>query len=230
VIRGLALVALATVAMLDAGCVSHIAPYKPKRRTYDAGSFGSRPTATDGSLYAVGSPGLFEDKIATGIGDMLVIKIDERDLATSEADTKLDRDDATNYGIPSAIGLVAAIQKKYPGVDPASLFSTTSTQKFKGSGSTERSGRFSATLPVRVRQVLENGDLFVEGTKVTMVGAEERHIYMSGVVRRIDIAEDNTVPSSRVADAEIEYAGRGDISDTQRRGWLSRVLSKIWPF
>ena len=94
----------------------------------------------------------------------------------------------------------------------------------------ERKSTVMATLPVRVKQILPSGDLFIEGTKVVMVGAEEKHIYISGIVRKIDIAEDNTVPSSRVADAEIEYAGRGDISDTQRRGWLSRVLSKIWPF
>jgi flagellar L-ring protein precursor FlgH len=81
-----------------------------------------------------------------------------------------------------------------------------------------------------VRQILPSGDLFIEGTKVVMVGAEEKHIYLSGIVRRIDIADDNSVSSSRIADAEIEYAGRGDISDTQRRGWGSRVLSKLWPF
>jgi flagellar L-ring protein precursor FlgH len=63
-----------------------------------------------------------------------------------------------------------------------------------------------------------------------MVGHEEKHIYLSGIVRRIDIAEDNTVPSSRIADAEIEYTGRGDVSDTQRRGWLSRTIGKLWPF
>jgi flagellar L-ring protein precursor FlgH len=63
-----------------------------------------------------------------------------------------------------------------------------------------------------------------------MVGEEEHHIYVSGIVRRVDIADDDSVPSSRIADAEIEYTGRGDISDTQRRGWLSRTLSKLWPF
>jgi flagellar L-ring protein FlgH len=221
---------LAAVAVAGTGCVDHIAPYKAKRRTYDGGTFGRRPTATDGSLYAAGSPGLFEDKIAGQLGDILVIRIEERDLATQSADTKLDRQDATSYGLPAAIGLLGALKAKYPDVDPAALFSSTSSQKFAGNGATQRKGMFSATLPVRVMQVLDNGDLFVEGTKVTKVGAEEHHIYMSGVVRRIDIAEDNTVPSSRVADAEIEYVGRGDITDTQRRGWLSRILSKVWPF
>src|SRR5205085_10586344 len=103
-------------------------------------------------------------------------------------------------------------------------------QQFTGAGAVQRQGQVLATVPLRVRQILPSGDLFVEGTKVVMVGNEEKHIYLSGIVRRIDIAEDNTVPSSRIADAEIEYTGRGDVSDTQRRGWLSRAASKLWPF
>jgi len=212
------------------GCTSHIAPYKPKHRHLDAGEFGERNVAHSGSLYAEGQAGLFEDPVAGRIGDILVVKIDEKDLASNNADTKLDKSDDTSYGMPAAFGFIAALKAKYPDVDPAKLFATSSSQKFSGQGSTARSGQVSATLPVRVRQILPSGDLFVEGTKVVMVGAEEKHIYLSGIVRRIDIAEDNTVSSSRIADAEIEYTGRGDVSDTQRRGWASRALSKIWPF
>lgn len=228
--RALSIAAALAVAGAAAGCVDHIAPYHAKHRVYDGGHYARGPGPSDGSLYAAGAPGMFEDQIAGRVGDILVVRIDERDLATHEADTKLDRADDTSYGMPAAIGLLAALQKKYPDADPAALFGTTTSQKFKGAGSTQRRGTFSATLPVRVAQVLDNGDLFVEGTKVVMVGNEEHHIYLSGVVRRIDIADDDTVPSSRIADAEIEYVGRGDISDTQRRGWLSRILSKVWPF
>lgn len=218
------------VATLAIGCTTHIAPYKPKHRHFDAGEFGERNVAQDGSLYAEGQSGLFEDPVAGRVGDILVIKIDEKDLASNSADTKLDKSDDTSYGMPAAFGFVAALKKKYPDVDPSQLLATMSSQKFSGAGSTSRSGQVSATLPVRVRQILPSGDLFIEGTKVVMVGAEEKHIYVSGIVRRIDINEDNTISSSRIADAEIEYTGRGDISDTQRRGWASRALSKIWPF
>lgn len=218
------------VTLATTGCTSHIAPYKPKHRHFDAGEFGARNTAQDGSLYAEGQTGLFEDPVAGRIGDILVVKIDEKDLASNNADTKLDKSDDTQYGMPAAFGFIAALKAKYPDVDPAKLFATNSSQKFSGQGSTARSGQVSATLPVRVRQILPSGDLFVEGTKVVMVGAEEKHIYLSGIVRRIDINEDNTVSSSRIADAEIEYTGRGDITDTQRRSWGSRALSKIWPF
>jgi flagellar L-ring protein precursor FlgH len=158
------------------------------------------------------------------------VKIDERDVASHQADTKLNKSDATTYGMPAAVGLLAAVAAKYPGIDPAKLLATTSDQKFTGNGAVKREGTVTATLPVRVVQILPSGDLFVEGTKVVMVGAEEHHIYVSGIVRRVDIAEDDSVPSSRIAEAEIEYTGRGDLSDTQRRGWLARALSKLWPF
>jgi flagellar L-ring protein precursor FlgH len=220
--------ALLLVALV--GCTSHIAPYHSKHRKLDPGTFGSRSQPQNGSLYAEGAPGLFEDAVASRIGDILVIKIDEKDLASHQADTKLDKSDATTYGLPNAFGFITALQKKYPGIDPAKLFASTTDQKFTGNGQVQRQGQVTATLPVRVMQILPSGDLFIEGTKVVMVGEEEHHIYVSGVVRKIDIAEDDTIPSSRIADAEIEYTGRGDISDTQRRGWLGRLLSKIWPF
>jgi flagellar L-ring protein FlgH len=228
--RTIELISLSLAALLAAGCTTHIAPYRAKHRRLDAGEFGARAQPQGGSLFAEGAPGLFEDAVAGRVGDVLIIRIDEKDLATHQADTKLDKSDQTTYGIPAALGLVAALKAKYPDADPARLFSTASSQKFSGNGAVSRQGQVSATLPVRVRQILPSGDLFVEGTKVVMVGHEEKHIYLSGIVRRIDIAEDNTVPSSRIADAEIEYTGRGDISDTQRRGWLARVAGKLWPF
>ena len=213
-----------------AGCVSHVAPYHAKHRKYDPGSFGARSQPQNGSLYAEGAPGLFEDPNASRIGDILVVRIDEKDLASHQADTKLDKSDATTYGLPAAFGFAPALAKKYPGTDLAKLFSSTTDQKFTGAGAVQRQGQVTATLPVRVAQILPSGDLFIEGTKVVMVGNEEHHIYVSGVVRRVDVADDDSVPSSRIADAEIEYTGRGDISDTQRRGWFARALSKIWPF
>jgi len=216
-------------AALVAGCTTHIAPYHPKRRTFDPGDYAAAPQARGGSLYE-GGGGLFEDDIAQRVGDLLVIRIDERDAASRAGSTKLDKKDAASYGMPAAVGLLAALQRKYPDVDPSQLFATGSEMTFAGSGATQHKGQLTATLPVRVKRELGNGDLFVEGTKVVMIGNDEQHIYVSGIVRRRDIDADNSVPSSRVADAEIEYTGRGDIDDQQRRGWGSRLFAKVWPW
>ena len=218
------------LAVFAIGCSSHIAPYVPKHRKLDPGSFGDRSRPANGSLYAEGANGFFEDPIASRIGDILVIKIDEKDLATHTADATLNKADDTSYGMPAALGFAAALAKKYPGVDPAKLFETTSSQKFSGNGAVARKGQVTATLPVRVRQVLPSGDLFVEGTKVLKVNDEELHIYVSGVIRPEDIAQDNSVRSSVVADAEIEFVGRGVLSDNQSQGWLTRLLSAVNPF
>jgi len=221
---------LLVVALLaSAACTTHIAPYQAKHRTLEAGDYGPEPRGSSGSLYGGGN-GLFEDDIATRVGDILVIRIDERDTASRAASTKLDKSDTATYGMPAAIGLLATLQRKYPELDPSQLFSTSSEMAFAGAGTTQRKGTLSATLPVRVRRVLGNGDLFVEGTKVVMVGNEEQHLYVSGIVRRRDIAEDNTILSSRIADAEIESTGRGDLNDQQRRSWGSRLVAKLWPF
>jgi flagellar L-ring protein precursor FlgH len=216
--------------LLLCACTTHIAPYKPKQRRYEPGDMAEPPAATGGSLYASGSRGLFEDDRARALGDILVIRIDENEAATRDAQTKLDKSNDQKFAIPASLGLLGQLQSKIPGLDPASLLSAKSDSKFAGKGQTSRSGRLTATLPVRVKKVLRNGDLFVEGTKIVMVDNEEHHLYVSGVVRQADILADNSVLSSRVADAEIEYAGRGDVSDQQRPGWLSRILTAIWPF
>jgi flagellar L-ring protein FlgH len=220
---------LAAAALALTACVTHIAPYQPKHRHFDAGEYAKASGPGGGSLYG-GTGGLFDDGSAKNVGDIVVIRIDERENASRDASTKLSKDDEAKYGMPAAVGLLSALQKKYPDLDPSQLLSTTSNVKFSGSGSIERKGTLTAMLPVRVAQVLPNGDLYVEGNKVVMVGEEEHHLYISGIVRRIDLAEDDSAPSSRLAEAEIEYTGRGDVSDQQRRGWFSRIVSRVWPF
>jgi flagellar L-ring protein precursor FlgH len=208
----------------------HIASYDPKRREFDPGEYPEPSSPNDGSLFAESQVGWFEDNRAKGIGDIIVIRIDERETATRSASSKLGKDNQVENGITEMFGLVGALKKKFPDLDPATLFGTTTKGDYKGTGEIQRKGRLSATLPVRVRRVLANGDFFIEGTNVVLVSNEEHHLYVSGVVRRIDIQSDNTVLSSRIADAEIEYVGRGDVTDYQRPGWLNRSINRGWPF
>jgi flagellar L-ring protein precursor FlgH len=220
------------LAVLLGGCAGpprHISPYSPKERDFDPGEYAEPPEAAPGSLFAE-QRGLFEDDRARRIGDLLVIQIDERETASRTSSTKLKRKGANALTAPKMLGLMAKLHEKLPGVDPADLLSLTSDHSFDGNGQTQRSGRLTATLPVRVKKVMPNGDLFVEGTNVIMVSNEEHHLYVSGLVRQVDITSENTVPSSRIANAEIEYIGRGDVNDQQRPGWGSRALTRGAPF
>ncbi len=216
--------------LLATGCATHIAPYKPKVRKFDPGVYAAAPRPVGASLYAEGGRGLFEDDRASRVGDVLIIRIDESDSGSREATSNLAKKNDIEHGAPATMGLLPALAKAYPGLDPAQLLSISSSSSFKGNGQIERSGRVRGTLPVRVRQVTPNGDLYVEGSKVVLVGQEEHHLYLSGIVRAADVRPDNSVFSSQVADAEIEYTGRGDVSNQQRPGWGARLLSVIWPF
>ena len=133
-------------------------------------------------------------------------------------------------GVDAALGLVPAITAAHPNIDPKQLLSFLSESDFSGQGDTKRRGQLSGSIAVRVARDMPNGDLYVEGTKVMQINNEEYHLYVSGLVRPADIGPDNTVASTRVADAQIEFTGRGDIADQQRKGWLSRGIDEVTPF
>ncbi len=218
---------LGAAALFVAGCAAHIAPYQAKRREFDNGDYEKVRERKTGSIFTAAHD-LMEDDRARRVGDVLVIQVDETDAATHEATTTSGSTNNTNLGITGV--LATALQKVSPTLDLTNLFGSGSKFDFQGGGQIERKGTLSAMLPVRVRKVLPNDDLYVEGTKVVMVGHEEHHLYISGIVRPVDVRSDGSVPSSRVADAEIEYTGRGDLTDVNRPGWGSRILTKVWPF
>jgi flagellar L-ring protein precursor FlgH len=211
------------IALCLAGCAS-TEPYQPRQRSFDPGPYGPQAAKPAASLAPIGGRSLLEDERATGIGDVLIVRVDEADSAFQDSSTRLSRESGVRFGISGALEGLSE------DVDLRNLFGAEAASDFDGGGRIQRRGGLQATLPVRVRQVLPNGDLFVEGSKRVQVGNEERRLYLSGVVRPMDIRADGSVFSSRIADAEIEYAGAGDATDQQQPGWLSRVLTSLWPF
>lgn len=200
------------------------APYKPKVREFDPGVYPEVSSKPTGSLVPLGSGGFLEDQRPSAVGDVIVIRVDEADSASHDSRTELDRSSAQNYGFS---GLVETID---PDLDLEKLFGATAESEFSGGGRIKKQGSVKAILPVRVRRILPNGDLYVEGTKTVIIGEEQRHLYVSGIVRPIDVLSDGSVSSSRIADAEIEYAAEGDATDHERQGWLARLLTQLWPF
>jgi flagellar L-ring protein precursor FlgH len=203
--------------------------FEPKREPFEFPEYATQPENTSASIYS-NQGGLFEDNRAHRVGDILIIQIDEAASAAQDATTELSRGGEVSGGVSSAGGLIPAVQNRFPNTDPTALLSYESGSSFSGAGQIKRRGNVSATLPVQIRKVMPNGDLFIEGKKKIKVGHEENSIYIRGLVRAADVQSDNTVRSSRIAAAEIEYTGKGDVSVQQRPGWFTRGLSRLWPF
>lgn len=219
--------ALAAALAGCAGAPTHVEKYVPKHREYTAPSAADRgqTAPSPGSLWRDGrSPAmLYTDARALRENDLVVVKVEEVADAKRSADT-----DMTHRSDFSA---TAAFLKSLSAADgPQAQLKGTFDKRFQGLGTTARTERLTATVPALVRQVLPNGNLFIEGHRVVLVNSEEQHFYISGVVRPIDIDQENSVKSSMVADAEIEFTGRGVLSDNQRQGWLSRYFGWLWPF
>jgi flagellar L-ring protein precursor FlgH len=224
---------LAVVACVSGCEPAHISEYATKQRDYTAGKYAtldpkSRPA--EGSIFSEAVGGYFEDTRAVRQGDIVVVRIDESADASGDSTTQLSRDSEFEMGIPNIFGLVAAIQATTPDLDPSTILSLFSNSDFDGRGNTSRKGELRGSIAVRITREMPNGDLFIEGTKVVMINNEEYHLYVSGLIRRADIADDNSIPSSRIADAEIEFTGRGDLADQQRKGIIGRGLDKVAPF
>lgn len=209
----------------------HIRPHTVRKRQYDAGDFEAAPRQiSEGSMWQDTSRSLVADFRANNVGDLVTIVVDESPKASGDASTDLSRDSKSSMGITNLLGFTRALSKSHPDLDTEQLISLMSSSEFSGKGDTTRSTRAKALIAVRVRRRLKNGDLFVEGSKVIMVNSEELHIYVSGVLRPQDIGQDNRISSSMIADAQIEFTGRGDVTEVQQQGWLSRFLSGMNPF
>ncbi len=211
----------------------HIRAFKQRERNYHEGEYAAargESAPSSGSLYSEAVAGYLEDTRAVRIGDVVLVRIDEYADASGNASTKLSKDSSRSAEMQSLLGLVPAIKKAYPNIDPTKLMAMAASSDFTGKGDTTRSGQLSGTIAVKVRREMPNGDLFIEGTKVVMINHEEYHLYVSGLIRPSDIEGDNSIPSGRIADAQVEFTGRGDIDDQTERGWLTALLDSINPF
>jgi len=217
------------VALAASCAVKHIGKYEPKRRTYEVPPAPSEvgPAQAEGSLFRANERAsmLFTDMRALRVNDLVVVKVEELADSQRRADTDLRRESKVASDVSAFLQVVGT-----PQTDVGAGAGGGIDSRFKGTGNTRRSERLVATVPALVRQVLPNGNLFVEGHRVVLVNQEEHHFYISGVVRPIDIDQQNSVKSSLLADAEIEFTATGNLTDNERQGWLTRFINWAWPF
>ncbi len=189
------------------------------------------PEPSEGSLWADGgSTKLFVDIRAREVGDLVTVEIRETPTAELEANTRTSRDSNIEAGLTDLLGYMKGLEEKRKRLDRTSLFNANFNSNFNGKGFSDRSGTVIASITARVVQVLPNGNLRISGKREVRVNNETQYITISGIIRPEDIEQDNVIQSTYVADARVEYTGKGVIADKQRPGWLMRILDYVWPF
>jgi len=181
-------------------------------------------TTPNGAIFqqAAGYAPLISGGRAASVGDVLTIQLVEKTDASKSASTDLDRSGGASI-TPPTTGLFSKLFS-------ASDASASSAGTFKGKGDAAQSNALTGQISVTVAKVYSNGNLLVRGQKALTLNRGDEYIQISGVVRPADINPDNSVLSTRVADARITYSGKGDVQRASTQGWLGRFFQVINPF
>ncbi|WP_233840654.1 flagellar basal body L-ring protein FlgH [Dyella sp. 2HG41-7] len=180
----------------------------------------------DGSIYHdMQNMELFNDSRAHRIGDILTINLVEAMQASKKSETTTSKSDKVNVGAPQVLGQSLRV------LGQTANSSLNSANSFDGAGSSTQSNQLTGQLTVTVAQRLSNGNLLVKGEKWLTINQGQELIRISGIVRAQDIGQDNSVDSTRVADARITYTGRGTLDQANTQGWLAKFFNSKWmPF
>ena len=180
------------------------------------------------SLWRNGSRAFFKDQRAHQVGDILTVIVNLNDKAVIANETQRSRKNEEDSGIDNLFGA-----KKYPLMNTAvgtRIFTGDSNSSSDGKGSVNRSEALVTNVAGVVTQVLPNGNLVVEGKQEVRVNFEIRELIVAGIVRPEDIQSDNTIDSSKIAEARIAYGGRGQITDVQQPRYGQQALDILLPF
>ncbi len=184
-----------------------------------------------GSLWNQRNHSIFSDRKAQNIGDIVTVLISEKASASKEATTQTDRTTTFHAAIPNFFGLENdSIWNGHNPIDLNNLVNADFNNGFDGNGSTTRKEDLTASLTTQVVGKYPNGQLKIRGGKEVMVNNEVQIIFLTGIIRPVDITAANTINSDKVLNARISYTGKGAISDKQEPGWMMRTLDNIWPF
>ncbi|HEX7852886.1 MAG TPA: flagellar basal body L-ring protein FlgH [Sphingobium sp.] len=193
---------------------------------------GEAPPANNGaSLFRTGAGAFFRDQRAARVGDILTVRINVADKAVVGNSTQRSRDGTENLSLAALLGFESKLGKILPGnPDPSKLVNTNSSSTATGTGNTSRSEQINMTMAALVTDVLPNGNLLIRGRQEVRVNFELREVIVSGVVRPEDIARDNSILHSQIAEARISYGGRGQLTDAQQARWGQQIYDALFPF
>ena len=177
---------------------------------------------------AIWQPGtnvsLFEDSRAHRVGDLITVLIQENANATKSTNTTVNKSDSVSAGLTSFFGVMPRLGAYNPSIG------ATSAQKFGGNGATAQSNTFITTLQATVVKIMSNGNLEISGQKEVMLNGGHEYIRVAGVVRAADVSPQNTVSSTQIASARVEYSGTGDVYAAAKVPWLTSFFLSLWPF
>ena len=176
-----------------------------------------------GSIFAAsqGYAALYEGWRARRVGDPLTIVLVEQTAASKSASSKLDSQGSGRI-TPPATGLLNLF--------PPSSATASGARAFNGTGAADQANSLSGEVSVTVAEVYPNGTMLVQGQKRLTLNRGDEYVRIKGIVRTADVDRENRVLSTRVADAQIAYTGKGDVARASRQGWLSRFFSVVSPF
>ncbi|MCA1362385.1 flagellar basal body L-ring protein FlgH [Bradyrhizobium sp. IC3069] len=180
------------------------------------------------SLWRNGSRAFFKDQRARQVGDLLTVAVNITDKANIENDTSRSRSNKEDSGITDFIGSQTITQANK--ILPGRILTADSTSSSEGKGSVDRKEALQTNVAAVVTQVLPNGNLVVEGKQEIRVNFEIRELIVAGIVRPEDIQSDNTIDSTKIAQARIAYGGRGQITDVQQPRYGQQVMDVLLPF
>ena len=189
-----------------------------------------------GSIFAASEADtLFEDSRARRVGDIVVVKLVENTKAQNKAETSSNKKSSNDYQVAAMFnrGHAGFIPFMPIGPQPSvglPVLDTSSASGINSTGKTKRENYVTTSLATRVLRVLPGGLMEIEGAREIRVNEETEYMVVRGMIRSKDVSADNSVLSTQIADASIEYYGKGVLADKQKPGWFSRLMDNVWPF
>lgn len=174
---------------------------------------------------------MYSDQVARQAGDLITIRVSENTQVAEQKSTSTSNETNKRMrvrAIPESPRVEGAVGQSTVGTLP--LLSLDSEREFDGEGAYNQRGQMSAMITGRVIDVLDNGNLVVEGRRTLTFGDNVKTIRITGICRSADLNSDNMVESERLHNLQVAIEGEGPLNRAQQQGWLSRMLNVVWPF
>ena len=173
-----------------------------------------------GSIYSNSQQGLFAtDRRASKVGDLLTVALSENFSASKSQSAKSAKNGTASFDFPRITTADA----------DDTLFDSKLAKSFDGSGSADQTNSLRGEISVTVTKVFSNGNMEILGQKKLTLNNGDEYIRLVGIIRPEDVDSRNIVPSSRIANAKISYTGAGDVADTSKKGWFSKLVDVVTP-